>query len=215
MLSRFFKGRAQAVKINYQEFHDFLQLDRNLTSDPDVHTIVLAALECYSLRGSTQHGPARSFYSNPDHKITQTIPVDFGGGMMTHTETYHLSPCISTTEEPAPFGQTHFCMIMREESEKPDDLYTSIIFGIRGKVDKDGDYTISKIMAPNIEDGMLTGLQNIPITDDTVHTAMLYAYECARQIYEGEQVMPRKALEFAMEYEDYERDTGQHPSYDR
>lgn len=205
MLRNIFGGQNPPVKVDFQEYRDFLSLDKNLTDDPKMHTIILSNLGEYSLRGSTHQGPAQSFYSDPNKKVvTDPKPVEFSGGHETYTETYHLSSSISCTEQPHGFGQRLFSMIMRKDSLRPQDIHDSMIFGIHGRVDKNGDLTVLKLMAPDIENGQITRIKEIPVTDETVHTAMLYAYECSRQIYEGEQIKPRQALEFAMTYQESE-----------
>lgn len=204
MLKWLFGERAKPVTVNINDLFRRLDLyDKRFRDDPNAHIPVLDALGQYTLRGSSHYGPARSFYTDPQKVVTVRAPEkQFFDEPDPTDEHIRSSTRISFTEETRGFGKRAFALIIRREFSNPAEYDRSLLFGIFGVYDRDGNMRVKKIVAPYKDRAnSMTAAKSIPLTPENVEKALRFAEICVHTLYRGETFHPRACLDEALRME--------------
>lgn len=197
------------ITINLGDLLTYLELDHSrFQSDPDVHLPVIDGMGEYALRGGNHHGPAKSYYTDRKKTIflQEREPEIVGHpdeiGKKPPVREFRASANIAYTETTLGFGRKGFALTIHRDVKEPRELYQyrTMVFGLYGVYDREGNLTIKKLKTPNMDSAnRMTKLDDIPIDEANVIGALHYARLCATQIYEGEYFSERQCLQEALQ----------------
>jgi len=198
MLKWIFGRRAAPVVVDVNEVFRRLELNsKHFKDDPAAHIPVLDYLRLWTLRGSSHYGPARSFYANPNQKITIKAPEpQFSDMPREPDEHIRSSACVSFTEESYARGKRGLAILIRQSSNTMEGYANSVVFGMYGVYDRDGKMTVKKLMVPTKDNAnRMMPVESIDVTEDSVRGALLYAELCVKELVAGRPLFARSCLD--------------------
>ena len=201
-------GKKPPVSINLGDLITYLELDHpRFVADADEHLPVIDAMGEYALRGGNHHGPSKSYYTDRKKTIflQERAPEIVGHpdeiGKKPPLREFRASANIAYTETTLAFGRRGLALTIHRDVNEPRELYMyrTMVFGLYGVYDREGNLTIKKLKTPNMDSAnRMTKLEDVPIDTANVKGALYFARLCAEQLYNGEGFSERQCLQKAL-----------------
>lgn len=141
----------------------------------------------FSTMGDEVYGSARCAYTDEKRKTAVTAIV-FEDGVPKRDEwRVRSSAAIMAADYQSRFMKRTFAVIIRSDIHDEEDLFETMVFGLHGTCDKNGNLKVKKIMVPEIDEfRRMKGLREADVTDPAeVETALSYFELCKKQIFDG------------------------------
>ena len=171
----------------------------------------------YSMRVNFNNRPAVSlgFESRPEQKLVRKVQTDsedfigrsfgkiknyvdeaFSRGGEQEPEIFHASQAVVVTDYRKAINRHGFAVMVYDRmTDYKADL--PVVFGMTAKYDKIGNCNIRRLSVPEFGEQGSKGLRDIPVTRENIILALKYGQLCADQVYQREQITPRRNWELA------------------
>lgn len=195
MLSYLFNRQKQTTRSHISEIKDRLDLYQKAKPETNIHLQVLMALKRYNSVGLQKIGRGFAYYTDPERQVRSEAN-------MPNSEEHFVksSANLSFTEEILDDGKKSFAMTINQDSQSYADLRNRMIFGLYGTYERDGAMEIETIYAPDLDEhGNFTGMIKIPLSEEHLELALVYAGHCIESIHSDENPNAVQCLQRAMD----------------
>jgi hypothetical protein len=166
---------------------------------PSLHQQILIHLHesAPGPRGGAFASPAaRMCLSNPQKKISlKGQPSQFSDEEDEPGHELPSSAAVLYTEH-INWGRKHIAILIRRTANNYSDFGdNSIVFGLYGACEKDGSFTVKKILLPEIDGNRQTsGVYPAQLSPEVVDGALRYAALCVDQVFNRRNLTPLRNM---------------------